>query len=82
MTIGAAKAADLYIRKSPPPPVYSAPVVVGSVAAGPCPEDILCLVRRYPGWHDASYYGGGCRSVLVREARADGAVFVRRAWVC
>ena len=76
-----AGAADLtYQGRQPPAAVYSGPVVVvESVAVwGPCPVDILCYVRRYPGWHDAYT---GCRAVWVREARPEGIV-VRRAWVC
>ena len=77
-----AGAADLtYQERRQPAVVYSGPVLVEPAAVWqPCPVDILCYVRRYPGWHDASYYAG-CRVVWVREARPGG-VIVRRAWVC
>jgi hypothetical protein len=75
-----AGAADLiYQERRPPAVVHGGPVVAEPVAVWqPCPVDILCYVRRYPGWHDTY---GGCRAVWVREARA-GEIVVRRTWVC
>src|SRR5476649_1317532 len=74
-----AKAADLVYRDRSP--YYSREVTGPTYAAGPCPVDILCYIREYPGFRGDPYYAN-CHMVRVRETMHDGTIVIRRGRTC
>ena len=74
-----ANAADsAYIDKSP---YYSRELTGPVYADRPCPVDILCYIREYPGFRGDSYYAS-CRMVRVRETMPDGTTVIRHRRIC